>query len=126
MSLIRIRKKKLHSLDSQQRNEKDPDLSVIILLTNLDPGGPKSTVTEWNGFPDLFGYLKMVSSYQRYRKLLCIVLRFTENLLVKFVWDFQDDFFKFYSDESDGLSLEDTDDASESETYHNRLAMSID
>jgi hypothetical protein len=40
----------------------------------------------------------------------------------KFFWDFQDDFFKFYSDESDGLSLEDTDDASESETYHNRLA----
>lgn len=32
----------------------------------------------------------------------------------------EDDFFKFYSDESDGLSLEDTDDASESETYHNR------
>jgi hypothetical protein len=43
-----------------------------------------------------------------------------------FYWDFQDDFFKFYSDESDGLSLEDTDDASESETYHNRLAKSID
>ncbi len=44
------------------------------------------------------------------------------SLFVNFFFDFQDDFFKFYSDESDGLSLEDTDDASESETYHNRLA----
>ncbi len=41
-------------------------------------------------------------------------------LFVIFFCVFQDDFFKFYSDESDGLSLEDTDDASESETYHNR------
>jgi hypothetical protein len=48
------------------------------------------------------------------------------SLFVNFFFNFQDDFFKFYSDESDGLSLEDTDDASESETYHNRLTMSID
>jgi hypothetical protein len=88
----------------------------------------------------------MVSNYRRYQKLLGIshgellcpgfecrqsffVFYFKSDFVPYFrviFCDFQDDFFKFYSDESDGLSLEDTDDASESETYHNRLAMSID
>ncbi len=38
--LIRIRKKKLHSLHSEQRNEKDPDRHDKI-INEFGPGRPK-------------------------------------------------------------------------------------